>query len=181
MILVISGTNRPGSNTRRIAERCRQLLEGAGAEARILDLAELPPELFDPSSYAAKPTAFAPFQEAILAADGLLVVLPEYNGSFPGVLKYFIDMLRFPDSLLEKPAAFVGLAAGRWGALRAVEQLEMIFQYRNAHLYGRRCFLPGIGRLLDDDGELTDAELAGLLADAVSGFVDFCRALRRGA
>ena len=62
MIVVLSGTNRPGSNTRKVAELCRRLLEEAGAEVRMLDLAELPAELFDPSSYAAKPAAFAPFQ-----------------------------------------------------------------------------------------------------------------------
>ena len=146
MIAVISGTNRPGATTRRVAELCRRLLAAEGCEVRLLDLAELPAELFDPSSYAAKPAAFAPFQDAILEACGVLVVVPEYDGSYPGVLKYFLDMLRFPDSLYEKPAAFVGLAAGRWGALRAVEQLEMVFQYRHAHLFGRRCFLPDAWR-----------------------------------
>jgi len=74
-------------------------------------------------------------------ADGIVTVVPEYNGSFPGVLKYFIDMLRFPESLYGIPAAFVGIAAGEWGALRAVEQMEMVFQYRHAHLFGRRVFI----------------------------------------
>jgi len=58
----------------------------------------------------------------VLMAAGLHVVLPEYNGSYPGVLKYFIDMLKFPESFENKPAAFVGVANGQWGALRAVEQ-----------------------------------------------------------
>jgi NAD(P)H-dependent FMN reductase len=177
MIVVLSGTNRPGSNTRKVAELCRRLLEDAGAEVRMVDLAQLPAELFDPSSYAAKPATFAPFQEAILAADGVLTVVPEYNGSFPGVLKYFLDMLRFPDSLYEKPAGFIGVAAGRWGALRAVEQLEMIFQYRHAHLFGRRCFLPGIDDLLGAEGELLEDDTAAMLANTVRGFAAFCRAL----
>jgi NAD(P)H-dependent FMN reductase len=176
MILVISGTNRPGARTLAVARIVEQLLRDIDEEVELLDLHGLPSDLFDPSAYAAKPAAFEPFQQAVLAADGLLVVVPEYNGSYPGVLKYFIDMLRFPESLYEKPAAFVGLANGRWGGLRAVEQLEMVFQYRHAHLFGRRLFLPGIGQVLDDSGALTKAELDRLHVLAV-GFADFCRRL----
>ena len=71
-------------------------------------------------------------QNRVLDAAGLHVVTPEYNGSFPGVLKYFIDMLKFPESFDRKPVAFLGEAAGTWGGLRSVEQLQMIFGYRNA-------------------------------------------------
>jgi len=108
-------------------------------------------------------------------------VVAEYNGSFPGVLKYFIDMLRFPESLVDVPAGFVGVAAGEWGGLRAVEQLEMVFQYRHAHLYGRRVFLKGIDRLLDEDGRITDPALAERLETMVRGFAAFCRDVNRGA
>ncbi len=177
MIVVISGTNRPGSNTLRIARTAVATLEAAGEQVDLLDLAALPAELFTPDAYATKPAAFQAYQQAIVEADGILTVVPEYNGSFPGVLKYFVDMLRFPDSLYEKPAAFVGLSAGPWGALRAVEQLEMVFQYRHAHLYGRRCFLSGIGGALDGDGRLADAELRRRLEETVRGFATFCRRL----
>lgn len=177
MIAIISGTNRPESNTRRVAALAQQILVGHGEEITMLDLAELPPELFSPSSYAAKPRQFAPFQDAVLSAQGIVTVVPEYNGSFPGVLKYFIDMLRFPDSLVGKPAGFIGLANGRWGALRAVEQLEMVFQYRNAHLYGLRVFLPAIGRLLDESGRLEDRETELRLRGMLEGFARFCRLL----
>ena len=119
-----------------------KVCDEAGEEVELLDLTELPVELFDGASYGEKPAAFAPFQDAILATDGILTVIPEYNGACPGVMKYFIDMLRFPDSLYEKPVGFIGLSAGPWGAVRAVEQLEMVFQYRHAHLFGRRVFIP---------------------------------------
>ena len=110
MITIVSGTNRPGSNTRKIAVLIREMLEGAGEDATLLDLADLPAEIFGVSSYASVPGSFAAFQDQILKTDGLLTVVPEYNGSFPGVLKYFIDMLSFPASLYEKPAAFVGIS-----------------------------------------------------------------------
>jgi NAD(P)H-dependent FMN reductase len=153
------------------------ILESGGHGVELLDLAGLPAALFDPSSYAEKPPEFAGFQRMVLQADGILTVAPEYNGSFPGVLKYFIDMLQFPESLNGTPAAFVGLAAGRWGALRSVEQLEMIFQYRNAHLFGQRVFIPGIRSQIDDEGRPVDSELESRLENAVLSFADFCRRL----
>jgi NAD(P)H-dependent FMN reductase len=176
MFVVIAGTNRPGSNTLKLARLCaRHTREAAGAEARLLDLQDLPPELFRPECYAAKPAAFAPWQEAILAAEGILSVVPEYNGSFPGALKYFLDMLRFPDSLVGKPAAFVGVAGGEWGSLRAVEQLEMVFQYRKAHLYGERVFIPRVHQALDERGELRDPETARRVELLARGFVGWSR------
>jgi NAD(P)H-dependent FMN reductase len=178
MILVISGTNRPGSNTRIVAGLAADGLRSTGEEVELLDLGELPPEIFDPASYAVKPAAFDRFQRAVLEADGILSVIPEYNGGIPGVMKYFVDMLRFPDSLVETPVAFIGLSAGPWGALRAVEQLELIFQYRHAHLYGRRVFIPNVSRALDADGGFTDPALAQRFGEALAGFAVFCRRLK---
>jgi NAD(P)H-dependent FMN reductase len=180
VIVVISGTNRPQSNTRKVTAIVLGLLEKAGAETRLLDLHELPREIFDASSYARKPAAFAPWQEAIFAACGILTVLPEYNGACPGVLKYFIDMLKFPESLRGVPAAFIGLGAGEWGGLRAVEQIELVFQYRSAHLYGRRVFLKHVNELLDAGGGLKDPALLERLEGMVAGFVDFSRRLEGG-
>lgn len=177
MLAVIAGTNRPGSNTLKIACAVSDILEGIGEEITFLDLAELPSDLMAGASYAAKPAGFSVFQDAMLSAHGILTVVPEYNGSFPGILKYFIDMLQFPESLYEKPAAFVGISSGRWGAVRAVEHLEMVFQYRHSHLFGRRVFIPQVGAVLDDNGKLIDPDLAKRLHHMVSGFSRFCRRL----
>jgi NAD(P)H-dependent FMN reductase len=177
MIAVISGTNRPGSKTRKIAGVVEQHLEACSEAVQIVDLGELPTEIFRSSSYQQKPEGFGAFQETVLAATGILTVVPEYNGSFPGILKYFIDMLQFPASLYERPAAFVGISSGRWGAIRAVEQLEMIFQYRHAHLYGKRCFIPHVGKVLDDDNRLTDPDLEARLRTTIEGFVRFAHAI----
>ncbi len=178
MITVISGTNRPNSNTAKIAAIAVDGLRRLGEEVALIDLAKLPLELFDGASYGDKPEAFAVFQDRIIATDGILTVIPEYNGACPGVMKYFIDMLRFPDSLYEKPAGFIGISAGPWGAVRAVEQLEMVFQYRHAHLFGRRLFIPRVGAALDDQGRLVDQDLEKRCAEALEKFVDFCHRLK---
>ncbi len=174
MIVVISGTNRPHSNTRKIAAVAADMVAAAGEQATFLDLCDLPSELFSPASYGAPPEAFAPFQQAVSAADGVLCVVPEYNGSFPGALKYFIDMLAFPQSLVGTTAAFIGISNGPWGGVRAVEQLEMVFQYRHAHLYGRRVFLPAVEQLLDEEGRLAEPAAERRLREMVTDFVRHC-------
>jgi NAD(P)H-dependent FMN reductase len=178
MITLIAGTNRPGSNTRKIAAQLEEIYAELKVPLRVLDLAHLPPEIFSPGSYAEKPKSFQPFADAILQSDGLHVVTPEYNGGIPGVLKYFIDMLKFPESFERRPVCFTGVAAGNWGALRPVEQLQQIFSYRNAYLYPERVFLPQINNLLDASGRLKDAELSGRLKAQAHGFTDFVERLK---
>jgi NAD(P)H-dependent FMN reductase len=175
-ILVISGTNRPGANALRVANVILGHYQKAGVTAELFSLAEMPKEVFDPSSYATKPANFVAVQQRILDASGLHVVTPEYNGSFPGVLKYFIDMLKFPESFERKPVAFVGEAAGIWGGLRSVEQLQHIFGYRNAHIFPERVFIPGVNGKFDASGTL-DAELSARLAKQAAGFAEFVKKL----
>ena len=128
--------------------------------------------------YAAKPAAFAPFSQAVIGASGLVIVTPEYNGSFPGVLKLFIDHLQFPESLDQKPVCFVGLAAGAWGALRSVEQLQVIATYCNAQVFSKRVFLPGIGQALDAAGQCTNPSLVKRLREQAAGFAGYWRRWR---
>jgi chromate reductase len=178
-ILIISATNRPNSSTLRVARRVERHYRDAQIGCDLLNLEDLPPDLFRPQAYAAKPAEFLPLQQKILDAAGMHVVLPEYNGSFPGVLKYFIDLLKFPESFDRKPAAFVGVSAGTWGALRAVEQLQMVFGYRNAHLYPERVFIPGVSQKYPSEGTVTDVDLDERLRRQAAGFAEFCGLFRR--
>jgi NAD(P)H-dependent FMN reductase len=118
------------------------------------------------------------FSDAFLAAGGLVVVTPEYNGGFPGVLKYFIDMLPFPESFAHRPVCFIGVAAGIWGALRPVGQLQAIFGYRSAYIFSGRVFMPGMGKLLNEAGQLTSPDIEKRLGKQADGFVGFVHSLR---
>lgn len=174
MIEVIAGTNRPGSNSLKVAKIIVSMYQDLGREVQLLSLADIPQEIFNPSSYAEKPASFAPFANRILVADGLHVVVPEYNGSFPGVMKYFIDMLKFPESFEHRCVAFTGLAAGIWGAFRSVEQLQMIFGYRNAYIMPERIWIPGINQKWNSEGTaLAEDSLTQRLRDQVAQFADF--------
>lgn len=178
MITIVSGTNRPDSNTRRVATIVEKIYTETKVKFEVLDLAELPPEIFSAQSYAEKPKSFEPFSQSILKSDGLVIVTPEYNGSVPGVLKYFIDMLKFPESFERRPVCFIGLAAGIWGALRPVEQLELIFGYRNAFLFPERVFIPQINSVLGSAGELKDEEILNRLRMQAKGFIEFISKLK---
>jgi NAD(P)H-dependent FMN reductase len=177
-IVVLPGTNREGSNSLRVG-RALAARYGAidGVDVTLLDLRDLPQGLLDPGSYANKPEGFAPFADAILSADGIHLVSPEYNGGLPGVLKLFIDHLPFPESFEHRPVCFTGIAAGRFGALRPIEQLQAIFGYRNALQYPHRVFIPGVSKALSEAGWPTDDFVAGLLDQQVTGFVEFARAV----
>jgi len=179
MITVISGTNRWGSKSLKLAQLLVSMYEEQGSATRLLDLSELPQDIFTPLIYQEKPAAFIrDFVEPVLSSRGLHVVVPEYNGSFPGILKYFIDLLPFPDAFEGRPTAYVGVAAGMFGALRAVEQLQMVFGYRNAQIYPRRVFLPAAHNSFDAEGLFADAALEQRLREQVTGFQDFVRRLK---
>jgi len=172
-IFIISGTNRPISYTLRMSRLVESQYRQAGVNAELFSLADLPAEIYSPAAYTQKPAAFTEVQEKILAAAGLHIVTPEYNGSFPGVLKHFIDMLKFSETFNQKPIAFVGVANGQWGGLRAVEQLQMVVGYGNAHVYPDRIFVPSVKTKLDAQGNLTDPALEERFARQARGFAQF--------
>jgi len=179
-IVLISATNRLGSMTRRLTSFVEKLIKenlAPSDKLNILDLMELPSEIFGPQSYSEKPASFDRFRKMMVEADAHFLVIPEYNGGPPGVLKHFIDMLPFPESLQRRPTGFVGIAAGRFGALRAVEQTQQIFEYRNAYIYPERIFISGIDKAIDETGKPKDETTLKLLTSEVQGFVRFARKL----
>lgn len=179
MITVVSGTNRAGSNSLKLAHLLADFHRAGGQEVTVLDLAELPSDVFTPTVYGEKPAVFTEkFVEPLLASDGLHLVVPEYNGSFPGVLKYFVDLLPFPDAFEGRPVAYLGLSAGMFGALRAVEQLQLVFGYRNAINFPKRVFLPAVYKAFDASGNFTDEELKSRLQAQVDAFQEFVGKLR---
>lgn len=180
-ILIIVGTNRPDSNARRLATIVQGIYDRSGEPADLYSLEQMPAEIFAPASYTTKPQSFIPVQERVVAARGLHIITPEYNGGFPGVLKYFIDMLKFPESFERKPVAFIGESAGQWGAMRPVEQLQQVFSYRNAYIFPERVFIPRVREKFDDSGSLNDQTLYQLLEGQVLRFVQFAKKLTTGS
>ena len=174
MIVVISGTDRANSKSSQIANLAVYFLSKNSVKTTLIDLAKLPNELYHPKNYKKTPDFFKETQEAIFDCNGILTVVPEYNGSFPGVLKYFIDVLRFPESFRNIPAGFIGLASGSFGGIRAIEQLEMIFQYREAHIFALRSLFIHVDSKINKEGtQITDEFTKNLFEAMLLGYIDF--------
>ena len=174
MVTIISGTNRKDSNTLKVSKLAKKFLKKIGVETQLIDLAEIPEEIFSRDHYNNPHKNFKIYQDMILNCSGILSIVPEYNGSFPGILKYFIDLLKFPESLREKPAGFIGLAAGSFGGIRAIEHLAMVFQYREAHIFGLRSLFIHVDKKIRKDGsEITDPLTKELFEKMLLGFKHF--------
>jgi chromate reductase, NAD(P)H dehydrogenase (quinone) len=174
---IISGTNRPNSRTRQVSNLIQKLYAEAGEKVEILDLVELPFQELTGQHYSGK-GLHQSWSEAVAkvnASDGLIFVVPEYNGSIPGALKYFIDHWIFPDCFEARPVCFVGLG-GLFGGLRPIEHLQQVMAYRNSFQFPSRVFLMNIFKILQD-GDITDPVSKQLLKDQVIGFQKFVKAL----
>ena len=131
-IVVIAGTNRVGSNSKKVALYLCAKYEAEGCHVQLIDLAELPSELLTPTIYKEKPESFNAFHDPILNADGVVFVVPEYNGSFPGVLKFYIDLWKYPDAFEGRCVAFVGflrisgVPSGRLNICKVFADIEML-------------------------------------------------------
>lgn len=177
MICIISGTNRPSSRSLEVSKIVKGLFEAQGAECEILDLRVLDFSKLDGSQYSeGKPTSIQSAVDKVNSADGIYVVCPEYNGSYPGILKYFIDHWSYPMSFEARPVAFAGLG-GKFGGLRPVEHLQGVFGYRNSYIFPERVFLSNIWSILKD-GVILDETMAELLKKQVEGFVRFVNGLK---
>ena len=177
-IVIISGTNRRNSNSILVANYLAGIYANLDATAKVVDLTEIPSSSFNPDCYDEIPSETKPFADAIMNAAGLHVVTPEYNGGPPGALKWFIDLLPFPQAFEGRPVAFVGIAAGEWGGLRPVEQLQQIFSYRNAVQFPKRVFVREVEDKLDGNGGFKNEDITNRLAEQAKGFVEFIRRIK---
>lgn len=176
MKYIISGTNRPQSRSKQVAQIVQKIYSDLGEKVEIMDLAELPYSELTGHHYAGG--AADPWVQAISkvnSSEGLIFVVPEYNGSFPGALKYFVDHWKYPESFEFRPMCFIGLG-GLFGGLRPVEQLQQVMGYRNSFQYPERVFLMNIFKTLKD-GQIEDAVATQLLKSQASGFQAFVKAL----
>lgn len=178
MICIISGTNRPNSRSKIMAKLAAKKFKECGERVEILDLADLDYSKLTGDLYAAKnrPKCLEDLVDKVNRAKGLYIVCPEYNGSMPGALKYFIDFWEYPKSFEFRPVAFLGLGF-RFAGLRPVEHLQQVFGYRNAFIYPERIFVPNITDRLE--GEVfTDETIDALWSLQIERYCIFIKALK---
>ena len=174
---IISATDRPESKTRQIAQILHGIYQNLGYKSEIIDLTVLPFHELISSPYSDNlPDEIHSIVSKLNKASALSIVCPEYNSSFPGILKYFIDHWSYPDTLYFRPISFVGLG-GQFGGQMAVEQLQQIMCNQNAFIYPKKVLLRNVKNLLKD-GTIQNKEIMNLLYKQVEGFLKFVKALK---
>jgi NAD(P)H-dependent FMN reductase len=145
-ITILIGTNRPLARSLEIGRYYQKRLQARGEAVQLLSLEALPPDFAFSALYQAqgKNPAFNDFVEKFAQSEKYIVIVPEYNGSFPGILKTFIDGLAYPSPLKHKKIALVGLSAGSQGATLALSHLTDIFHYLVAEVLPHKVRIPEV-------------------------------------
>lgn len=173
MITIICTTNRPDSNSIKISELYEKALSAQGEKCQILDLKTVDAQWIQDSHYSDNVPEFElVVDKYIRSVNKLVLVVPEYNGGFPGYLKFFMDACDHGD-WNGKKIAMLGLATGRAGNLRGVDHLTGIFHYLGSEVYSQKVYLSQINQLLSEVGELANHRVANEIDAQIKGFVTF--------
>ncbi len=181
MITVISGTNRPKNRTRIVAEKYVTMLrENTSEEVAFLSLESLPSDIFHLQMYesAHQASGLVTIQDKfIFPADKFVFLAPEYNGSFPGVLKLFIDacsVRNYKQNFKGKKAALIGTSDGRAGNLRGMDHLTGLLNYLGVNILPNRLPISLINSVINKETlELTDEPTLKLLSEQALEFINF--------
>ena len=179
MITIFSSTNRSGSNTEIVAKYYHQVfLEKANEEVHLYNLTDLPQDLFHVDMYGAEgqSKALARIQdELLIPADKFFFVVPEYNGGIPGVLKLMIDAFsirEYKPSFKGKKAGLAGVALGRAGNLRGLDQFTHILSHVGTFVMPNKLPISSIETLLTNN-QLTDENTIKAIEAQVEEFIVF--------
>ncbi len=166
VITIVAGTNRPDSMTERVAAIYYELLSVRGNEVQLLLLKGKP-------IWERGPEMIALEQQYLIPATKFIFVMPEYNASFPGVLKMMMDNSDIKKCWWNKKAALTGLSDGRAGNLRGVEHMTAILNYLKVNVLYNKILLSKIKEEIAPDGAILKPQTASLLQTQVDEFLHF--------
>ncbi len=174
MITIVCGTNRKNSITRKVVTFYEKILQSRGQQTSVINLEDLPHDFTHSALYenVGSNETFNQLQRQIDDCEKFVFVTPEYNGSFPGVLKAFIDGMRFPGTFEGKKCALVGISAGTQGAALAMSHLTDIFNYLGMNVLASKPRLPLLDSKMNGD-QIIDAEYIQLLEEQADHFIGF--------
>lgn len=180
-ILGISGSLRAGSfNTALLRAATKLAIDGVTVDAATLH--GVPLYDGDLETAEGAPVAVKALAARIQAADGLLLVTPEYNNGIPGVFKNTIDWLSrpvagAPELFAGKPVAVIGASAGGFGTILAQDAwLPVLRLLGVTPWFGGRLLVSRAGSVFDADGQLVDDKVQAQLREFVAGFAGFAAA-----
>jgi chromate reductase len=178
MITVFSCTNRKDSNTKKVAEIVYNFfLEQTDEKVNFFSLDNLPSDIHHVDMYGAEnqsPELVKIQDEFLIPADKFYFVIPEYNGSFPGILKLFLDacsVRKYKESFHGgKKAALLGIASGRAGNLRGLEHFCGVLNYLQISVMPPHQPIGKIESILES-GKITDQETVKAIDNQIKRFL----------
>lgn len=181
-IIGISGSVRRASFNAALL-RAAVAAAPQGVELRTESIADIPLYNGDLEAERGIPAPVARLKDAIAAADGLLLVTPEYNNSIPGVAKNAIDWLSRPAADIPrvfggKPVAIAGASPGGFGTVLSQNAWLPVFRTLGANLWPGRLLVSRAGTVFDANGEISDPAMRENVRKFAAGFVTFITAHR---
>ena len=176
----LSGSLRRGSYNSAVLRAAASLMP-ADSVLEIETIAGIPLYDADAEATSGVPAPVARLKDVIAAADGLLLVSPEYNNSLPGVAKNAIDWLSRPPSDVPRifrgrPIAIAGASPGGFGTILSQNAWLPVFRTLGAELWpGGRLLVSRAGSVMGADGEVADAATRQAIQQFVAGFVTYVR------
>ena len=157
MITLLCGTNRPNNQSQKFINTYKYLLKERNIDCEEIYLEKMPRDLAYANDIIGTASAElrSEIESKMIPAKKLVVFVPEYNGSFPGILKSFIDCME-PKHYKEMIIALVGISSGRSGNLRGMDHLTGIFHYLGAEVLSAKLDIANLYSLLDSEGNPND-------------------------
>jgi len=156
----------------------------AGSTIQIESIRDIPLYDGDVEAEQGIPQAVQHLKARIVAADGLLIVTPEYNNSMPGVLKNAIDWLSRPPADIPRvfrgrPVAIMGATPGQGGTvLSQAAWLPVVRTLGMRPWFEGRVNVSGAGKVFDADGRVADEATRDRVRTFVEGFAAFADSQR---
>lgn len=177
-VVGIAGSLRRASLNRALLRAAAELAPAAGLRIEIQDLLEVP--LFNEDVEAqGDPPPVVHLRERVGAADGLMIVTPEYNHGVPGVMKNAFDWLSRPPRrsvLAGKPTAIMGASMGMTGSARGQSQLRQSFVFTDTPAMPQpEVLVARAHEKFDADGRLTDEGTRRFLGLFLQSFATWIR------
>jgi NAD(P)H-dependent FMN reductase len=174
---VLLGTNRKQRNSLHPAKwLVGEMEKRTEIETKLFDVGDF--ELPRDDYGQALKGQFPEWRDAIIKADGLVIVSPEYNHGYPGPLKAVLDLLL--REYVHKAVAFVGVSAGPWGGTRAIEAMVPMVRELGLAVTFSDLNFPKVQKTFDADGKLLDPAVEKRAKDFLDELVWMSRALKWG-